>query len=140
MNIDAIREYCLSFPDATEGLQWGDDLLFRVRAKIFVSVPLDAAAPVRITFKTTPEKILELLEIEGVERAAYVGRYNWVSLQRFDVLPWTELKDLIRQSYELVVAKAPKKGKTSRASRARKWPQRSSRKKGLKRRPRKKLG
>ena len=111
MNIDAIRKYCLSFPEATEGLQWGDDLLFRIRGKIFVSVPLDASAPVRITCKTTPEKILELLEIEGIERAAYVGRYNWVSLERFDVLPWTELKDLIRESYELVAAKAPKKGK-----------------------------
>jgi|SRR5581483_270989 len=114
MNIEAIRKYCLSFPDATEGLQWGDDLLFRIRGKIFVSVPLDAAVPARITFKTTPEKILELLEIEGIERAAYVGRYNWVSLERFDVLPWGELKDLIRQSYELVSAKAPKKRKPSR--------------------------
>ena len=113
MNIDAIREYCLSFPMATEGLQWGDDLLFRIRGKIFVSVPLDVAAPVRITFKTTPEKIVELLEIEGIERAAYVGRYNWVSLQRFDVLPWAELRDLISQSYELVAAKAPKKRKSS---------------------------
>ena len=113
MNLDAIREHCLSFPEVTEGLQWGDDLLFRIRGKIFVSVPLDVAVPVRITFKTTPEKIVELLEIEGIERAAYVGRYNWVSLERFDVLPWAELKDLISQSYELVAAKAPKKRKSS---------------------------
>jgi predicted DNA-binding protein (MmcQ/YjbR family) len=127
MNIDAIREYCLSFPEATEGLQWGDDLLFRIRGKIFASVPLDVAAPVRITFKTTPEKIVELLEIEGIERAAYVGRYNWVSLQRFDVLPWAELKDLISQSYELVAAKAPKKRKSS------------GRKKSSRQRPRKEL-
>ena len=139
MNIDAIREYCLSFPDATEGLQWGDDLLFRIRGNIFVSVPLDASAPVRITFKTTPEKILELLEIEGIERAAYVGRYNWVSLQRFDALPWAELKDLIRQSYELVVAKAPKKRKASRASRSVNRPKRSGPKKRSMTRPRKKL-
>jgi predicted DNA-binding protein (MmcQ/YjbR family) len=138
MNIDAIREYCLSFPDATEGLQWGDDLLFRVRGKIFVSVPLDASAPVRITFKTTPEKILELLEIEGVERAAYVGRYNWVSLQSLDALHWAELKDLIRQSYELVAAKAPKKRKASRASKSAKRLKRSRPKKRSTRRTRKK--
>lgn len=115
MNLDAIRDYCLSFPDATEGLQWGDDLLFRVRGKIFVSVPLNASYPVRITFKTTPDKILDLLEIEGIQRAAYVGRYNWVSLERFDVLPWAELKQLIRESYELVAAKAPKKTQARRA-------------------------
>jgi predicted DNA-binding protein (MmcQ/YjbR family) len=114
VNIDAIRKYCLSFPDATEGLQWGDDLLFRIRGKIFVSVPLDAAAPVRLTLKSTPEKCLDLLEIEGIQRAAYVGRYNWVSLERFDVVPWAELKELIRNSYELVAAKAPKKRNPSK--------------------------
>ncbi len=112
MNVDAVREYCLSFPGASEGLQWGDDLLFRVRGKIFVSVPLDVSYPVRITFKTTPEKFLEL------QRAAYVGRYNWVSLERFDVLPWAELKQLIRESYELVAAKAPKRSKARRAKKA----------------------
>jgi predicted DNA-binding protein (MmcQ/YjbR family) len=109
MDIDAIREYCLSFPEATEGLQWGDDLLFRIRGKIFASVPLDVAARSRITLKSTPEKVAELLEIEGIERAAYVGRYNWISLERFDAVPWPELKELIRESYELVAAKAPKK-------------------------------
>ncbi|HZU42775.1 MAG TPA: MmcQ/YjbR family DNA-binding protein [Terriglobales bacterium] len=117
MNIDTIREYCLSFPDATEGLQWGDDLLFRIRGKIFASVPLDVDARARITLKSTPEKVAELLEIEGIERAAYVGRYNWVSLERFDVVPWSELKELIRESYELVAAKAPRKKASRRKSR-----------------------
>ena len=117
MNIDAIREYCLSFPEATEGLQWGDDLLFRIHGKVFASVPLDVAAPARITLKSTPEKVAELLEIEGIELAAYVGRYNWVSLARFDVVPWSELKELIRESYELVAAKAPKKKASTRSSR-----------------------
>ena len=111
MNLDPIREYCLSFAEATEGLQWGDHLLFRMRGKIFALVALNVAAEERITLKTTAEKIAELLEIEGIERAAYVGRYNWISLQRLDVVPWAELKELIRESYELVAAKAPKKAK-----------------------------
>jgi predicted DNA-binding protein (MmcQ/YjbR family) len=36
MNVDAIREYCLSFPESTENIQWGDDLCFKVRGKMFV--------------------------------------------------------------------------------------------------------
>jgi predicted DNA-binding protein (MmcQ/YjbR family) len=113
MNIDAIREYCLSFPETTEGLQWGDHLLFRIRGKIFAILALDVAAPERITLKSTPEKVPELLEIEGIQRAAYVGRYHWLSLQRFDVVSWSDLRDLIRESYDLVAAKAPKKKKAS---------------------------
>jgi len=116
MSIDSVRAYCLSFPDTTEGLQWGDNLLLRVRGKIFAMLSLDAA-PVPITLKSTPEKVAELLEIDGIERAAYVGRYNWVSLTSFDVVPWSELKELIRESYELVAAKTPKQKAPTRSSR-----------------------
>ena len=35
MDVDTVRRYCLSFPQATEGIQWGHDLLFRVGGKIF---------------------------------------------------------------------------------------------------------
>jgi len=132
MNIDAIREYCLSFPETTEGLQWGDHLLFRIRGKIFAMLALDVAAPERITLKSTPEKVPELLEIEGIQRAAYVGRYHWVSLQRFDVVSWSDLRDLIRESYDLVAAKAPKKNKLSKP-RARRRTKQVPRKRGKRR-------
>ncbi|MGA7896056.1 MAG: MmcQ/YjbR family DNA-binding protein [Candidatus Sulfotelmatobacter sp.] len=41
MRVDSIRDYCLSFPRATENLQWGDDLCFKVGGKIFVMFGLD---------------------------------------------------------------------------------------------------
>lgn len=117
MNVDEIRKYCLSFPDATEKLQWGDALCFKVRAKMFAVIGLDQ---VRFTFKCTPEIFAELIEREGIHRAPYVGRYNWVMLDRLDALRRNELEDLVRQSYEIVAAKAPKK-KAGR-SKARKGP------------------
>lgn len=106
MNIDSIRAYCLSFPGATEGLQWGDDLLFRVGNKIFVSLSL-GSVPVRMTVKSTPERCTELLEIEGITRAAYVGRYDFITLERLDLLPDEEVKELIAESYENVRRKLP---------------------------------
>ena len=106
MNVDEIRKYCLSFPEATEKLQWGDALCFKVRAKMFAVIGLDR---VRFTFKCTPEIFAELIEREDIHRAPYVGRYNWVMLDRLDALRKVELEDLIRQSYEMVAANAPKK-------------------------------
>jgi predicted DNA-binding protein (MmcQ/YjbR family) len=41
--------------------------------------------------------------------APYVGRYKWVTLANSNVLSAPELEGLIRQSYDLVAAKAPKK-------------------------------
>jgi predicted DNA-binding protein (MmcQ/YjbR family) len=104
MNVDSVRGYCLSFPQARENLQWGDDLCFKVAGKIFAILSLDAV-PQSLCFKCTPEKFVELVEHDGIRPAPYVGRYKWVLVQRLDVLGDEELEDLIRQSYEMVAAK-----------------------------------
>lgn len=111
MNVDTIREFCLAFPHATEKLQWGDDLCFKVGDKIFVMLGLDNP---RLCFKCTPETFAELIEREDIRPAPYVGRYKWVMLDRLDAVDWNELGELIRQSYEMVAAKAPKPGTRKR--------------------------
>src|ERR1700683_5532702 len=118
MNVDAIREFCLAFPAATEKLQWGDDLCFKTGGKIFAIAGLDNP---RLCFKCTAETFAELIEREDIHPAPYVGRYKWVMLDRLDAVRWDELRELIRQSYEMVAAKAPKKkaGKKRRAAEGR---------------------
>lgn len=114
MNVDQIREYCLAFPEATENLQWGDDLCFKIRGKIFVTLAL-TDVPQKVCFKCTPEVFAELIERPDIRPAPYVGRYNWVILDRLNALSRNELKDGIRQSYEMVRANAPRKsGETSK--------------------------
>jgi predicted DNA-binding protein (MmcQ/YjbR family) len=125
MKVDTIREFCLAFPQATENLQWGDDLCFKIGGKIFAMLGLDNP---RLCFKCTPEIFAELIEREDIRPAPYVGRYKWVMLDRIDAVPWNELKDLIRQSYETVAAKAPKAKRTPAASRKRKAPVSKARK------------
>src|SRR5579864_5739534 len=105
MNVDSIREYCLAFPRATEKLQWGDDLCFKVGGKIFTIVGLDNP---RLCFKCSPDIFADLIEREDIRPAPYVGRYQWVRVDRVDGVETEELKALIRQSYEMVAAKAPK--------------------------------
>jgi predicted DNA-binding protein (MmcQ/YjbR family) len=108
MNVDEIRKYCLAFPGATENLQWGDDLCFKILGKIFVTLAL-TAVPQKLCFKCTPQTFAELVERENIRPAPYVGRYKWVILDRLDALSRDELREFIRQSYEMVSAKAPKK-------------------------------
>ena len=105
----------MAFPEASENLQWGDDLCFKIRGKIFTIVNLDNP---RLCFKCAPETFAELIEREDIHPAPYVGRYKWVMLDRLDALGHEELRELIRQSYELVAAKAP--GKTAKDSGAKK--------------------
>ena len=109
MDTESIRAFCLSLPHATEDLkpEWGDSLLFRIGNKIFVSMGL-ADVPVNMNVKCTPERFAELLEVEGVRIADYVGRYNWINFPIAGTLRDTEIKGLIRESYENVKAKLPK--------------------------------
>jgi len=118
MDVDSIRKYCLSFSSATENLQWGDDLCFKIGGKIFVTLGLESV-PQRMCFKCTPEKFDELCELENIEPAPYVGRYKWVMVTGLNVLPDEELRDLIRQSYEMAAKKAGRKGKRVRTGKAR---------------------
>jgi predicted DNA-binding protein (MmcQ/YjbR family) len=107
MNIESLRKYCLSFPGATENVQWDNDLLFRVGGKIFAVMPLEEAA-LRVSFKCSPEEFAELIEIDGIKPAAYLARYHWVTVERTAALGDSELKRLIRDSYEMILAKLPK--------------------------------
>jgi predicted DNA-binding protein (MmcQ/YjbR family) len=117
MNVDEIRAYCLSFPEATENLQWGDDLCFKIRGKIFTTLAL-TAVPQKVCFKCTPEVFAELIEREDIRPAPYVGRYKWVILNRLDALNANELTHMIRQSYEMVAANAPAKRTKKSSQRA----------------------
>src|SRR5215472_3803876 len=108
-HIDWIRELCLSLPQTTEDIQWGNDLLFRVAKKIYCLVPLEPQTPIKLCFKCTPEKFAELIEIEGIIPAPYMARNHWVAFVDVNVLRQNEIRELIRNSYRLVVEKLPKK-------------------------------
>jgi predicted DNA-binding protein (MmcQ/YjbR family) len=106
MNIEQLRNYCLSFPGATEDIKWGADLCFSVGARMFCVTGADSVSG--MSFKCTPEKFDELIEREGIEPAAYVGRYKWVHISDLKAVTPTELRSLIETSYNLVFAKLPK--------------------------------
>ncbi len=107
MDIDAIRQYCLSFPHTTENVQWGYDLCLKVDGKLFTVMPLEVA-PAALSFKCSPENFVELCERPGVKPAAYMARAQWVSLEKLNTLPDSELRDLIAEAYRLVWERLPK--------------------------------
>jgi len=108
-DIDWIRSYCLSFPNATEDIQWGNDLLFRIAGKIFTGIDLESK---NLAFKCTPDEFSELIQIDGIIPAPYMARHHWISIRKAGVLRKSEIERLIKISYELVYSKLPKKVKT----------------------------
>jgi len=108
MEIDWVRQFCMSLPNATEQIQWEDDLVFKVGGKMFAVVPLEAG-PTCIAFKCSQEEFAELIERPGITPAKYLARAHWVSLESEEALPRDEIRRLLRQAHSLVFAKLPKK-------------------------------
>ena len=134
MNVDWLRDLCLSFPGATEQIQWGCDLLFKVGGKMFAITPLEPA-PACLSFKASPEKFADLTERANIIPAPYLARAQWVALETRDALPQAELAALLRESYEMIAAKLPKKIRESLSS-SKPAASRSTRKKTIKKKRR----
>jgi predicted DNA-binding protein (MmcQ/YjbR family) len=108
--VDWVRAFCTSLPHTTEDVQWEHDLLFRIAGKMYCVANLEPAmSPTKIAFKCTPEKFVELVEIDGIIPAPYMARNHWVAILDMGALRQPELKTLIQASYKLVLEKLPKK-------------------------------
>src|SRR4051812_33145394 len=107
MNIDVVRGICRAFPAVTEDIKWGSDLVFSVREKMFAVV--NTERPHTLSFKCTPEMFAELTERDGIIPAPYMARNMWVQERSVgEVLERRQLAELLKTSYDLVVAKLPK--------------------------------
>jgi predicted DNA-binding protein (MmcQ/YjbR family) len=112
MGVDWVRRYCLSFPHATEQVQWEDALVFKVGGKMFAVTRLEPR-DVYLSLKCTADEFGELTNLPGIIPAPYLARAQWIALEREDALPTAEIKRLLRKSYDLVLAKLTKKARTA---------------------------
>src|SRR3984893_19184575 len=116
MDAGCIRDLCLSFPAVTEHVIWDNDLTFKVAGKMFAHSVLEPA-PVWLSFKASAENFYELTERPGIIPAPYLARAQWVALETKDALSPAELAALVRDSYDIIVAKLPKKTRDSLCAR-----------------------
>ncbi len=107
MTLDTVRAICGALPEVTEDIKWGHDLCFCVGKKMFVVVNVEP--PHQMAFKCTPESFAELVERPGIIPAPYMARNMWVMEEELgEALDRRELTELVKTSYDLVVAKLPK--------------------------------
>jgi predicted DNA-binding protein (MmcQ/YjbR family) len=116
MNPEWVRGVCMEFPAVTEHMIWGNDLTFKVANKMFAHTVLDPGPPVWLSFKTSPENFYQLSERQNIIPAPYLARAQWVALETRDALPSAELASLLREAYDLVVARLPARTRASLSS------------------------
>ncbi len=109
MQLAALRQFALALPHTTWVKQWGECLVFKVADKMFLIIALDGEMIDGVIFKCTPDEFDELTEIDGIMQAPYCAKRHWVRVADLGALPAEELEQRMRHSYDLVVAKLPKK-------------------------------
>jgi predicted DNA-binding protein (MmcQ/YjbR family) len=109
MNIEELRDYCLSLKGATEDFPFGEfNLVLKVQGKMFGLIPLDNPES-QITLKCDPERALQLRdEYEAITSAYHFNKKHWNSVRIDPSISQALLCELIQHSYNLVVAGLPK--------------------------------
>lgn len=109
MDIEAIREYCLSLPLVTEDMAFGEDyLLFRVGDRIFGCVGL--VRKDYFVVKCDPVLAIELRErYLDIEPAWHWNKKYWNQLRLSGSLSTAMIRSLILHSYSQVVARLPRR-------------------------------
>jgi predicted DNA-binding protein (MmcQ/YjbR family) len=109
MDIESLREYCLSKKGVTESLPFNDTaLVFKVAGKMFAV--LDLSEDERgITLKCDPELAIELREQHSeVTPAWHFNKQHWNGIDLRGNISTTLLKEWIDHSYKEVVKTLPK--------------------------------
>lgn len=106
MNIESLREYCLSKPGVEETLPFGPDtLVFKVNNKVFLLTGLDEAE-LRFNVKCDPDKAIELREeFSCVLPGYHMNKKHWNTIVVDGSVSTKQLKEWIDHSYDLVVGK-----------------------------------
>lgn len=112
MNIEDIRDYCLSLSFVTEETPFGPDtLVFKVASKVFLLIGLDQVDELRFNVKCDPDYAVELREQyeQTVIPGYHMNKKHWNTVYCNRELADSKLKDLINHSYDLVYQSFPKR-------------------------------
>ena len=112
MDIETIRDYCLAKKEVEEGFPFGETtLVFKVRGKIFLLAGLDNPV-LQFNVKCDPEKAIEWREqFAAVQPGYHMNKKMWNTVVVDGSLPARIIRQMIDDSYQLVVMSLPKKSR-----------------------------
>ena len=110
MKPSELRDWCLSMPGAEEHFPFGEATsVFKVGGKMFALSAL-GSEPLEVSVKCEPELAVELRNSYPAIRPGYhLNKRHWNTLTLDGSLPDQLVRDLIEDSYDLVVSALPKR-------------------------------
>ncbi len=106
MTRDDLNHFCAALPQATHVVQWGNADVYKVGDKVFAVIGM-AETGDTVTFKASDLAFEILSDSPGLRPAPYMASRGLKWIQHYDApgLSDDSLRDHIRASYDMVVAK-----------------------------------
>ncbi|RSM76917.1 DNA-binding protein [Amycolatopsis sp. WAC 01375] len=106
----ALRKLCLGLPGAREEFPFGEDInVYKVAGKVFALGPLKAK-PLRISLKCEPDLAVRLrAEHPAITPGYHLNKRHWNTVELDGSLTDDFVREMIEDSYDLVVAGLPKR-------------------------------
>jgi predicted DNA-binding protein (MmcQ/YjbR family) len=107
MNIEELRDYCLSLHEVGENFPFGEDtLVFKTRNKIFLLVSL-SSLPLQFNVKCNPEHAVTLREQypSCILPGYHMNKKHWNTIIVDGTLSKKQLEQFIKDSHRLVAGK-----------------------------------
>ena len=110
MHMEQLRELLLSFPAVTEEEPFGPEVVvYKVVGKMFALVDYDSV-PQIMNLKCDPDRALDLRDVHEAIRPGYhMNKRHWNTLHLDGSLRSALVSELVRHSYDLVVAALPRR-------------------------------
>ena len=110
MKLEPLVEYCRSLPHVVEDIKWDTNRVFSIETgRMFCVFGIDNDRYTGMSFKVDEHRFLEFTDRPQFMPAPYMARAHWVYLKDKKGVSNKELRDLIRQSYDLYFARLSKK-------------------------------
>lgn len=109
MDLQTIKDYCLSKPGAVECYPFDDTtMVFKAGGKVFGYIGLERK-PTSITLKCDPDTALVLrAQYPAVQPGYHTNKRHWNTVTLDSTIPDDELFEMVDMSYDLIVESLPK--------------------------------
>ncbi len=115
MNVEELREFCLSFQGVQENRPWSEPqyemlITYSVGGKWFCLFNPDEKF---VDVKCQPVSVLSMQDnYTGAFPAWHMNKTHWLGLKLDSDIPDSKIKELLKAGYDLIVGALPKKTRT----------------------------
>lgn len=115
MTPEQLKAACLAMPGSEETFPFGEGIsVFKVAGKMFALSRLTADPPLSVSLRCEPDLAVQLRAAHAaINPGWHLNKRHWNTVTLDGSLPAEMVRELIEDSYDLVVERLPRKTRTA---------------------------